>query len=649
MNAKPPCSLLAFMLGHFGMSINDTIHEYSHILEAVHQHPHSTTWTKDERTQRLEAALKTLVASKTGDENHPLNKQAEKTPECKVFVTTMHSLNLQHPILFRTYHSRTVSESLECTLVEAIRATTAMPDLFTHVTLGPTHRQINYVSPACHGFNNPIDQVRQEAKAAFPGHSISCIISLGCGHPGPVQIGEFQEGSARAVVQLAMDSLRAAEQTHRRLAGIPNLYFRFDVPYGLERPVLKLNPMFSEIQAHVTTYVRQQQTSDTIDSAVRQLIDRPPSVKALELDGLLPIEVTATVWVKKCPLPTPNFTGRRVELDHMHTYFSCAVGSSSHIYVIHGLGGSGKTQLLLQFVLECQNESPSMFDVIFFADASREYTLETDLMAIAVDQKIGETAADAIQWLSRQTDRWLLVLDNAGDKSFSIQKYIPNSIHGNVIITTRNPELTGLTSKDSGTVQIGDLEEWAAELLLRHLVGQRGRLLDDEDLLVAQVAKMLHCFPLAVTQAGSYIAATKCSYQEYIDLFHAERPRLLRERKGHVPDDYPWTVYTTWAMSFNQLKSSSRHFMQICSYLHYTAIPRDLFQGAVEAEPLVDADEAAQTWLSDFLRHSQNQEKKWDQVAFDDLVQNVMSFSLVDCDPGTRLFSFHPLVHEWTR
>ncbi|KAH8795177.1 P-loop containing nucleoside triphosphate hydrolase protein, partial [Flagelloscypha sp. PMI_526] len=660
--------LLALMLGHFGMSVNDAIREYRHILKAIHQHPDSAGWSKDERSRRFEAALKAFVVSKTSpnDENCPLIKPKEENPRCKVFVTAMHALNLQHPILLRTYRSRIDADPPICTVVEAIRATTAMPELFMPVTLGPPHRKINYVSPSCHGFNNPIDQVRQEAKEALSGRSISCIISLGCGHPGPIQINDVKEDAARAVVQLAMDSVRAAEQTYRRLAGIPNLYFRFDVPYGLERAVLKLNPTLSEIRAHITSYVRQEQTSDRLNSAVKQLVEKSPSVEASELDGLLPVENTATVWVKKCPLPSPNFTGRRDELDHMHTYFSSGAGSSSHLYVIYGLGGSGKTQLLLQFVLECQTRSPRMqvvsekssdvvanvfnrFDVVYFADASLQTTLEADLKAIAIDRKVGETAADAVQWLSYQTNRWLLVLDNADDKTFSIQKYIPKSIHGNIIITSRNPELTGLTSRDSGSRRIEGMEKWAAEELLKKLVGPGGRHSDGEDSLVTQVVEKLHCFALAITQAGSYMSATACGYQEYIELFEVERSRLLRERKGHVPDNYPWSVYTTWAISFDQLPTAPRHFMQICSYLHYTGIPKDLFKRAVESEPLTDVDEGAQNWLSEFMYHTRSDRGRWDPVAFDGIIQNVISFSLLDYDPESRLFSFHPLVHDWTR
>lgn len=54
---------------------------------------------------------------------------------------------------------------------------------------------------------------------------------------------------------------------------------------------------------------------------------------------------------------------------------------------------------------------------------------------------LGENASDAIDWLVRTRDRWLLILDNADDKDLNLQRFIPSCSHGNIIITTRNRQL----------------------------------------------------------------------------------------------------------------------------------------------------------------------------------------------------------------
>jgi len=57
--------------------------------------------------------------------------------------------------------------------------------------------------------------------------------------------------------------------------------------------------------------------------------------------------------LRSCPPPTPVFTGRKDVLSQMHAYFSANVGRR-HVFVLHGLGGSGKSQIAFKFVEECQ-------------------------------------------------------------------------------------------------------------------------------------------------------------------------------------------------------------------------------------------------------------------------------------------------------
>lgn len=54
-------------------------------------------------------------------------------------------------------------------------------------------------------------------------------------------------------------------------------------------------------------------------------------------------------YLRACPPPSPVFTGRQEVLDTMHNYFNENVGGR-HVYVLHGLGGSGKSQIGYKFV-----------------------------------------------------------------------------------------------------------------------------------------------------------------------------------------------------------------------------------------------------------------------------------------------------------
>ena len=55
--------------------------------------------------------------------------------------------------------------------------------------------------------------------------------------------------------------------------------------------------------------------------------------------------------LKNCPPPTWVFIGREDVLSQMRTYFSTDVGER-HVFVLHGLGGAGKSQIAFKFVKE---------------------------------------------------------------------------------------------------------------------------------------------------------------------------------------------------------------------------------------------------------------------------------------------------------
>jgi hypothetical protein len=55
--------------------------------------------------------------------------------------------------------------------------------------------------------------------------------------------------------------------------------------------------------------------------------------------------------INDCPLPSRIFYGQQAILNKMHQFFTPDVGQQ-HIYVLHGLGGAGKTQIALKFIQE---------------------------------------------------------------------------------------------------------------------------------------------------------------------------------------------------------------------------------------------------------------------------------------------------------
>jgi hypothetical protein len=63
--------------------------------------------------------------------------------------------------------------------------------------------------------------------------------------------------------------------------------------------------------------------------------------------------VQAAQQMNNCPPPSRIFQGRQTILNKMNHFFTQDIGKQ-HIYVLHGLGGAGKTQIALKFIDDSQ-------------------------------------------------------------------------------------------------------------------------------------------------------------------------------------------------------------------------------------------------------------------------------------------------------
>ena len=79
------------------------------------------------------------------------------------------------------------------------------------------------------------------------------------------------------------------------------------------------------------------------------------------------------------------------------------------------------------------------FSEVLYIDASTVESSERDLKALA-DAKHVENIS---HYLESNKTEWLLFFDNADDTSVLIRKHFPNCVHGNILITTRNPYILG--------------------------------------------------------------------------------------------------------------------------------------------------------------------------------------------------------------
>ncbi|KAJ6472955.1 hypothetical protein DFH09DRAFT_1293848 [Mycena vulgaris] len=340
-----------------------------------------------------------------------------------------------------------------------------------------------------------------------------------------------------------------------------------------------------------------------------------------------------------CPPPTRIFHGRQTILDKMNHYFTQSKGVQQ-IFLLHGLGGAGKTQISLKFI----QESASHFTNIFLIDTSTVETIDAGLKTIATAKNVGSSPQDALQWLRSKADDWLLFFDNADDPKINLNDYFPQCTHGNILITSRNP---GLCVYAASHYHVSDMEETdAMDLLLRSAALD---ITDHNKLTATRIVKVLCYLPLAIIQAGAFISRSG-SLDSYLDLYEQNQTRLLSQKPTQAHDNYAWTVFTTWQISFDQLSQKAQTFLQLCSFLHYQGISEEIFKNATnfEFKPSGSSQEELRMPL-EFLSQFLGPARIWDSLCFMDLTNEIQSYSLINYDSGKKMFSIHPLVHYWTR
>ncbi|KAJ6547811.1 hypothetical protein DFH09DRAFT_1281763 [Mycena vulgaris] len=337
----------------------------------------------------------------------------------------------------------------------------------------------------------------------------------------------------------------------------------------------------------------------------------------------------ATQTITKCPPASRIFHGRQNILDKMHQFFTQG-SDKQHIFLLHGLGGAGKTQIALKFIEECS--------------ARTTETIDTCLKNIAATHNTGNTAQEALEWLSGRPAEWLLFFDNADEPQINLNKFLPQCKHGNILITSRNPRLRGYAGSHS---LVSDMEETDAVALLLKSCAEE--ITPKKTVLATSIVKALYYFPLAIIQAGAFILKSG-ALSSYLKLYAENQAQLLSEQPNQSHDNYAWTVYTTWKISFEQLSTPAATILQLCSFLHHNGISEEIFSRASlynfpsngpSREELHDPLE--------FLSRFSGPTGVWNTLQFMDVMNEITAYSLANFDPDAELYSIHPLVHDWSR
>lgn len=346
--------------------------------------------------------------------------------------------------------------------------------------------------------------------------------------------------------------------------------------------------------------------------------------------------------------------------------------------MVWGLGGAGKTQLVLDYVRRHRPE----YRATFWLEAGRKESLERDfvhlyhtlfgLHAAAGAEAATVSVEDAVtgvkSWFSGRQGPWLIVFDGAdaiddseASNFINISHFIPNVASLHVIITSRSSTAADMTEVKG--VQVGEMEEAQAAELFHQYSGLPREVVEIAD-EVRAITKELGHLALAVTLAATYVGSTprlQSDIKAYLPEYRRRRRRreLLRRKPESLLHQYDESVLTTWETSYQAVADrcpEAAVLMTILSFLSFDDIflalfntddqsrdSRDRVEAGVEStENYTVEDEAGTSW-----RHIVSPERILDVYKIEECFAVLQRYSFVRWKADQQSYAMHELVHAW--
>jgi tetratricopeptide (TPR) repeat protein/transcriptional regulator with XRE-family HTH domain len=293
----------------------------------------------------------------------------------------------------------------------------------------------------------------------------------------------------------------------------------------------------------------------------------------------------------------PFFIGREDLLVALHERLSkTRAAALTQAQALYGIGGIGKTQTATEYAFRYSDEYTHL---LWMRAATRE-TLVADMLMLAErldlpekNQQDQQRVVEAVKGWLAEHEGWLLIMDNADDLP-TVREFLPSNHKGHIIFTTRaqasgaiaaSIEVERLSPND-GTLL---LLRWTKRLAIDAPLDQA---LPTERAAAERIVQEMDGLPLAIVQAGAYIEETGCTLEDYLHLYQTHCKELLG-RHSRLSLDYPETVASTWAVSFEKIEQESpaaADVLRLCAYLAPDAIPEELLtRGAAELGDLPGA------------------------------------------------------------
>ena len=326
-------------------------------------------------------------------------------------------------------------------------------------------------------------------------------------------------------------------------------------------------------------------------------------------------EVEAPHRLCNVPVRPGQFVGRVQALACLDE----AIATSGEVVVqaVHGLGGIGKSTLVAHWALTHAAER----NPIWWIAADSPASIESGLVAMAVALRPQLSALPpsiaaewAAQWLSTHTD-WLVILDNVNDPA-DVAPLLARADRGRFVITSRRA--TGWHALAAPLrLDVFEHDEAVGLLtgIITHASPRQPEDLDGADELCTELGHL----PLAIEQAGAYLAETGTTPRAYLRLL--ERYPAAMFRHAATDTDSEHTIARIWRITLDRLAGEPMvgDLLRILAWCAPEPVPREILY--VLLEP----------------------------VYLDHLIGRLAAYSMIAIDPHAGTLLVHRLVQAVTR
>jgi tetratricopeptide (TPR) repeat protein len=335
--------------------------------------------------------------------------------------------------------------------------------------------------------------------------------------------------------------------------------------------------------------------------------------------------------------------------------------------VVHGLGGSGKSQLVLNYIRECRRD----YTVVFWIEAGQKESIERDYIQIyqllfscpTTEAKLIklEDAVPAVKnWFHQQRGRSLVVLDSADtidtvdDVSYvDLEYFLPDASSVDNIITTRSSRAREICTLETVEVAEMEAEEAAALFCKCAKLNQKSKDAAEE---ILKIVKELGHLALAVTLAGSYVATRprlSSDLRQYLPEYRERRKQLLDLKATKYVHRYSESVLSTWETSFAAVARQSPVASRLLSLLAFFNFDDIFFDPFISrTNPNNNPDVQRDDWVNlnnQRWRVFVSPDASLDQYEVESAFAVLQTFSLLQWRNDQASYTTHKLVHAWGR